>query len=73
MQMYCSEERVRSSLVRMEKGRQSAQQGRIDSFFTVSSSIKSEPTATKRKAVDEKCKQKDSKKRGASLAKKLKK
>uniref|UniRef100_F1L6T7 Flap endonuclease 1 n=1 Tax=Ascaris suum TaxID=6253 RepID=F1L6T7_ASCSU len=68
-----NEERVRSSLVRMEKGRQSAQQGRIDSFFTVSSSIKSEPTATKRKAVDEKCKQKDSKKRGASLAKKLKK
>uniref|UniRef100_A0A915BLT3 Flap endonuclease 1 n=1 Tax=Parascaris univalens TaxID=6257 RepID=A0A915BLT3_PARUN len=68
-----NEERVRSSLVRMEKGRQSAQQGRIDSFFAVSSNKKSEPTTTKRKAVDEKCKQKDLKKRGASLAKKLKK
>ncbi|VDK61293.1 unnamed protein product [Anisakis simplex] len=68
-----SEERIKSSLQRMEKGRQSGQQGRIDSFFKVQSTVRTEPTAAKRKATDTKEKQKETKKRGSNLAKKLKK
>ncbi|VDD87566.1 unnamed protein product [Enterobius vermicularis] len=59
-----NEERIRSSLARMKKGRQASQQGRIDSFFS-KVSVK---TAVKRKAEDESSK-KDLKK-GKVLAKK---
>lgn len=62
--MSYSEERIRSSLARMKKGRQASQQGRIDSFFS-KVSVK---TAVKRKAEDESSK-KDLKK-GKVLAKK---
>ncbi|KHN74431.1 Flap endonuclease 1 [Toxocara canis] len=68
-----NEERIRTSLQKMEKGRQSGQQGRIDSFFAVTSTVKSEPTAAKRKATEEKSKPKETKKRGSNIAKKLKK
>ncbi|VDK70360.1 unnamed protein product [Litomosoides sigmodontis] len=62
-----NEDRVRNSLSRMQKGRQAAQQARIDSFFSISKVVTSE--AMKRKNEEEK---KNLKKRGPSLGKKLK-
>lgn len=67
-QKHFSEDRVRNSLAKMQKGRQAAQQVRIDSFFTVNKMVSSE--TMKRKAVEEKGNQK---KRGQSLNKKAKK
>uniref|UniRef100_A0A914X4L6 XPG-I domain-containing protein n=1 Tax=Plectus sambesii TaxID=2011161 RepID=A0A914X4L6_9BILA len=49
-----SEERIRSALQKLNKGRTSSTQGRIDSFFTSSKLITSAPTSAKRKALDEK-------------------
>lgn len=63
-----SEDRVRGSLTKLQKGRQAAQQARIDSFFSVSKVVISE--TTKRKAELEK---NNLKKRGPSLGKKVKK
>ncbi|CAJ0956816.1 unnamed protein product, partial [Mesorhabditis belari] len=60
-----SEERVRSSLAKMKKGRQAGQQGRIDSFFSAAKVVTSEPAA-KRKAEDDK---KGIKKRGPPIKK----
>ncbi|VDN01466.1 unnamed protein product [Thelazia callipaeda] len=62
-----SEDRVRSSLARMQKGRQAGQQARIDSFFSINKIVVSE--AVKRKQ-EEKSNQK---KRGPNLSKKIKK
>ncbi|KJH53539.1 hypothetical protein DICVIV_00284 [Dictyocaulus viviparus] len=61
-----SEDRIRSALEKMKKSRGLSTQGRIDSFFTVSKTVKSEPTAAKRKAEEEK---KAAKKRGPPLKK----
>ncbi|VDK65149.1 unnamed protein product [Onchocerca ochengi] len=63
-----NEDRVRGSLTRMQKGRQAAQQARIDSFFSISKVVTSE--TTKRKNEEEK---NNLKKRGPSLGKKAKK
>ncbi|MCP9261039.1 Flap endonuclease 1 [Dirofilaria immitis] len=54
-----NENRVRSSLIKMQKGRQTAQQARIDSFFSISKIVTSE--TTKRKNEERK---NDLKKRG---------
>ncbi|EJW75961.1 hypothetical protein WUBG_13130 [Wuchereria bancrofti] len=62
-----NEDRVRGSLTRMQKGRQAAQQARIDSFFSVSKIVTSE--TTKRKNEEEN----NLKRRGPSLGKKAKK
>lgn len=59
---------MRGSLTRMQKGRQAAQQARIDSFFSISKVVTSE--TTKRKNEEEK---NNLKKRGPSLGKKAKK
>lgn len=53
----------------MQKGRQSSQQGRIDSFFSSCKVISSEPTSLKRKVV-EKTK---SKAKNGNVAKRFKK
>lgn len=57
---------MRNSLTRMQKGRQAAQQARIDSFFFVNNVVTSE--TTKRKNEEEN----NPKKRGPSLVKKSK-
>lgn len=63
-----NEERVRSAIAKMQKGRSAATQGRIDSFFTSAKIVKSEPTSAKRKAQDDK-KSAGSKKRGPPIKK----
>uniref|UniRef100_A0A0K0D1B5 Flap endonuclease 1 n=1 Tax=Angiostrongylus cantonensis TaxID=6313 RepID=A0A0K0D1B5_ANGCA len=62
----CSEDRIRSAIAKMKKGRGSSTQGRIDMFFTVEKTLQSEPTSAKRKAHEEK---KVMKKRGPPLKK----
>ncbi|GMT00345.1 hypothetical protein PENTCL1PPCAC_22519, partial [Pristionchus entomophagus] len=57
------EQRIRSALTRMAKGRQNSSQGRIDSFFTTAKLVKVETPSTvaaKKRKVDEK----EGKKRG---------
>ncbi|XGW21010.1 hypothetical protein V3C99_004179 [Haemonchus contortus] len=49
-----AEDRVRSAIEKIKKGRGSATQGRIDLFFSVDKTVRSEPTAAKRKAQEEK-------------------
>ncbi|CAI2304512.1 unnamed protein product [Caenorhabditis sp. 36 PRJEB53466] len=66
-----NEERIRSSLNRMQKSRNAGTQGRIDSFFKVSSQVQS-VTASKRKAQEEAEKQKKGGKKGAPPKKKAK-
>lgn len=61
-----NEDRIRSAVEKIRKGRGSATQGRIDLFFTVNKTVHSEPTAAKRKKVEEK---KTVKKRGPPLKK----
>ncbi|RCN44565.1 putative flap structure-specific endonuclease [Ancylostoma caninum] len=61
-----NEERVKSAIAKMQKGRSTATQGRIDAFFSVNKTVKSEPTSAKRKAEEEK---KATKKRGPPLKK----
>lgn len=56
-------------MARMQKGRLAAQQGRIDTFFTMTKMISSEPT--QKRKVDEKP-SKEVKKRGPNLSKKVK-
>ncbi|GMT28010.1 hypothetical protein PFISCL1PPCAC_19307, partial [Pristionchus fissidentatus] len=62
-----AEDRIRSALARMSKGRQAASQGRIDSFFTTTKTVKVETPST---AAAKKRKADDGKKRGP--AKKIK-
>ncbi|KAL6730597.1 hypothetical protein Aduo_001560 [Ancylostoma duodenale] len=61
-----NEERIKSAIAKMQKGRSTATQGRIDAFFSVNKTVKSEPTAAKRKAEEQK---KTTKKRGPPLKK----
>ncbi|CAI4231618.1 unnamed protein product [Auanema sp. JU1783] len=61
-----NEERIRSALAKMQKGRSAGTQGRIDSFFKVSQTVTSTPTSAKRKAQDPK---KGEKKRGPPIKK----
>ncbi|KAE9416167.1 hypothetical protein Angca_009179 [Angiostrongylus cantonensis] len=61
-----NEDRIRSAIAKMKKGRGSSTQGRIDMFFTVDKTLQSEPTSAKRKAHEEK---KVMKKRGPPLKK----
>ncbi|KAJ1355471.1 Coronin-like protein crn1 [Parelaphostrongylus tenuis] len=49
-----NEDRIRSAIAKMKKGRGSSTQGRIDMFFTIAKTVQSEPTAAKRKAEEEK-------------------
>lgn len=49
-----SEDRVKSALQRLHKGRKTATQGRIDMFFQSSGHSSTEPTAVKRKAAEDK-------------------
>ncbi|ETN84369.1 putative flap structure-specific endonuclease [Necator americanus] len=49
-----NEERIKSAIAKMQKGRSTATQGRIDSFFSVNKTVHSEPTTAKRKAQEEK-------------------
>ncbi|WKX90188.1 hypothetical protein Q1695_009212 [Nippostrongylus brasiliensis] len=49
-----NEDRIRSAVERIKKGRGSASQGRIDLFFTVNKTVRSEPTSAKRKAIEDK-------------------
>ncbi|MFH4982079.1 hypothetical protein AB6A40_008788 [Gnathostoma spinigerum] len=65
-----NEERIRSSLSKMQKGRQAAQQGRIDSFFKTTGTVSSEPTSKKRKILEEKKNKNDVKKRSQNVLKK---
>lgn len=66
-----SEDRIRSALTRMQKSRNAGTQGRIDSFFTVSSQVKC-VTAAKRKAQEEAEKMKKGGKKGGPPRKKAK-
>ncbi|EPB67293.1 XPG I-region [Ancylostoma ceylanicum] len=61
-----NEERIKSAIAKMQKGRSTATQGRIDAFFSVNKTVKSEPTSAKRKAEEQK---KATKKRGPPLKK----
>uniref|UniRef100_A0AC35FQE8 Flap endonuclease 1 n=1 Tax=Panagrolaimus sp. PS1159 TaxID=55785 RepID=A0AC35FQE8_9BILA len=49
-----NEERVKTALQRLHKGRKTATQGRIDMFFQSSGHKATEPSATKRKAAEDK-------------------
>ncbi|CAJ0571256.1 unnamed protein product, partial [Mesorhabditis spiculigera] len=66
-----NEDRIRSSLAKMKKGREAGTQGRIDSFFVKKTTVVSETTTLKRKAELDK-KNQPAKKRGPAIKKETK-
>ncbi|TKR95343.1 hypothetical protein L596_009524 [Steinernema carpocapsae] len=65
-----NEDRIRGALAKLQKSRQNAQQGRIDSFFTSSTTVSTVATSKKRKAEEDKAKLKAGAKKKVPMKKK---